>query len=321
MLIYRILGGLHLSSIEPINKEVDLKSEYGITHILSIVPGPMNDSYLKDYTWKQIEVTDEESTNLVPYFKESYEFINSALFKDPNDKKHQGNILVHCSQGVSRSVSFIIAYLMEKYNLTFDQALHAVKRKSPDAEPNQGFMEQLKLYKEMGFKIDENNTDYQSLLKKISLNQDPSGEQLRELMMSKTESNESKENSIASSFELRCKRCRQALANDTHIEQHEVPGLESRQSQFIKTAPNSRRIISAEKASNVCSHYFLKEPVRWMKEELDKSEIEGKFQCPKCSSKVGGYSWRGSRCSCGKWMTPAIHLQDAKVDCIKRNYN
>lgn len=69
MLIYRILGGLHLSSIEPINKEVDLKSEYGITHILSIVPGPMNDSYLKDYTWKQIEVTDEESTNLVPYFK------------------------------------------------------------------------------------------------------------------------------------------------------------------------------------------------------------------------------------------------------------
>ena len=86
MLIYRILGGLHLSSIEPINKEVDLKSEYGITHILSIVPGPMNDSYLKDYTWKQIEVTDEESTNLVPYFKGSYEFINSALFKDPNDK-------------------------------------------------------------------------------------------------------------------------------------------------------------------------------------------------------------------------------------------
>ena len=55
-----------------------------------------------------------------------------------------------------------------------------------------------------------------------------------------------------------------------------------------------------------------------MKQELDKAEMEGKFLCPKCSSKVGGYSWRGSRCSCGKWMVPAIHLQEAKVDYIKR---
>lgn len=318
MLVYRILGGLHLSSIDPINSEDDLKSKYGITHILSIVPGPMNESYLKDYTWKQIEVTDEETTNLTPHFRDSYEFIDSALFRNSIDKKHQGNILVHCSQGVSRSVAFIIAYLMEKYNLNLNQALHAVKRKSPDAEPNPGFIEQLKLYKEMGFKEDNNNDEYEALLKKIVMARDSSGEQLREMIMAKTESIKPQGNETKASFELRCKRCRQVLANETNIEEHEAPGSDSRQSQFIKTAPHSRRIISAEKASNVCSHYFLKEPIRWMKEELDKSEIEGKFQCPKCSSKVGGYSWRGSRCSCGKWMTPAIHLQEAKVDCIKK---
>ena len=54
-----------------------------------------------------------------------------------------------------------------------------------------------------------------------------------------------------------------------------------------------------------------------MKQELDKAEMEGKFCAP--NAPLGwGYSWRGSRCSCGKWMVPAIHLQEAKVDYIKR---
>ncbi|CAI4383767.1 BAF_collapsed_G0031230.mRNA.1.CDS.1 [Saccharomyces cerevisiae] len=52
-----------------------------------------------------------------------------------------------------------------------------------------------------------------------------------------------------------------------------------------------------------------------MQPELQgKQELEGKFSCPGCSSKVGGYNWKGSRCSCGKWVIPAIHLQTSKVD-------
>ena len=86
MLVKRILGGLYLSSIDPILKEIDLKSEYGITHILSVVPGTMKESYFSDYEWKQIEITDEETTNVIQYFPESYAFIESALFQNSNDK-------------------------------------------------------------------------------------------------------------------------------------------------------------------------------------------------------------------------------------------
>lgn len=316
MLVKRILGGLYLSSIDPIFKEIDLKSEYGITHILSVVPGTMKESYFSDYEWKQIEITDEETTNVIQYFPESYAFIESALFQNSNDKKHQSCVLVHCSQGVSRSATFIIAYLMQKYHLSIDQALHAVKRKCPGAEPNPGFMNQLKLYNEMGFKIDESNQKYNEILKSNSLKTDPTGRSLRYVIMEKSGS--PKELNEELLYELRCKRCRQILASSVHIENHDIPESDSRQSSFIKTAPNSRRIISVERASLICSHYFFKEPVKWMKQELDKAEMEGKFLCPKCSSKVGGYSWRGSRCLCGKWMVPAIHLQEAKVDYIKR---
>lgn len=186
MLVKRILGGLYLSSIDPIFKEIDLKSEYGITHILSVVPGTMKESYFSDYEWKQIEITDEETTNVIQYFPESYAFIESALFQNSNDKKHQSCVLVHCSQGVSRSATFIIAYLMQKYHLSIDQALHAVKRKCPGAEPNPGFMNQLKLYNEMGFKIDESNQKYNEILKSNSLKTDPTGRSLRDVIMEKS---------------------------------------------------------------------------------------------------------------------------------------
>ena len=118
--------------------------------------------------------------------------------------------------------------------------------------------------------------------------------------------------------QLRCKRCRQVLALSSQIETHEPPEADSRQAQFIKTAPNSRRIIDVKPASPSCSHYFLTEPLNWMKDELQgKGELDGKFQCPKCNSKVGGYSWKGTRCSCGRWMIPALHVQTAKVDFVK----
>ena len=236
-----------MSSIDPIFKEIDLKSEYGITHILSVVPGTMKESYFSDYEWKQIEITDEETTNVIQYFPESYAFIESALFQNSNDKKHQSCVLVHCSQGVSRSATFIIAYLMQKYHLSIDQALHAVKRKCPGAEPNPGFMNQLKLYNEMGFKIDESNQKYNEILKSNSLKTDPTGRSLRDVIMEKSGS--PKELNEELLYELRCKRCRQILASSVHIENHDIPESDSRQSSFIKTAPNSRRIISVERAS------------------------------------------------------------------------
>ena len=74
---------------------------------------------------------------------------------------------------------------MQKYHLSIDQALHAVKRKCPGAEPNPGFMNQLKLYNEMGFKIDESNQKYNEILKSNSLKTDPTGRSLRDVIMEK----------------------------------------------------------------------------------------------------------------------------------------
>ena len=66
-----------------------------------------------------------------------------------------------------------------------------------------------------------------------------------------------------------------------------------------------------------CAHFFL-EPQDWMQSIIEQGELDGKLECPKCSSKVGTFAWQGIRCSCGIWVTPGFSLGRGKVDEVRR---
>lgn len=55
----------------------------------------------------------------------------------------RGRVLVHCSQGVSRSTTIAIAYLMWKTGGTYDEVYQAVRALRGITSPNVGFMCQL----------------------------------------------------------------------------------------------------------------------------------------------------------------------------------
>jgi dual specificity phosphatase 12 len=55
-----------------------------------------------------------------------------------------------------------------------------------------------------------------------------------------------------------------------------------------------------------------------MQSTIDQGELDGRLECPKCHSKVGGYAWQGQQCSCGKWITPSFSLAKSKVDEVRR---
>eukprot|EP00731_Ephydatia_muelleri_P025039 Em0017g122a len=52
-------------------------------------------------------------------------------------------VLIHCMAGISRSVTLVIAYLMQYYRLPMQQAYQFVKDKRPAISPNLNFMGQL----------------------------------------------------------------------------------------------------------------------------------------------------------------------------------
>jgi protein-tyrosine phosphatase len=60
-----------------------------------------------------------------------------------NEKLQFNNCLVHCFMGISRSSSFVLAYLMKYYNLRLNDAYNFVKKKRNCIYPNDGFWRQL----------------------------------------------------------------------------------------------------------------------------------------------------------------------------------
>lgn len=82
-----------------------------------------------------LDVGDYPEVNISHAFEEGIEWMDRAM--------KRGRVLVHCVQGVSRSASFVLAYLISKRKMTLQDALDYVKERRPCCKPNYGFLAQL----------------------------------------------------------------------------------------------------------------------------------------------------------------------------------
>ena len=89
----------------------------------------------------RVPVDDQANENLFDYFDEIADLIEKTA-------KQGGVTVVHCIAGVSRSASFVIAYLIKYKNMTLKEAYKHVKQIRPVSGPNQGFMNQLIQYEQ-----------------------------------------------------------------------------------------------------------------------------------------------------------------------------
>ncbi|CAM0956892.1 unnamed protein product [Alopecurus aequalis] len=126
--------GLYLGSVgAALNKDA-LKS-LNITHIL-VVARSLNPAFPAEFTYKKIEVLDSPDTDLAKHFGECFTFIDEGICTG-------GNVLVHCFAGRSRSVTVVLAYLMNKHQMSLQSAMALARSKRPQIAPNEGFMSQL----------------------------------------------------------------------------------------------------------------------------------------------------------------------------------
>lgn len=63
--------------------------------------------------------------------------------------------------GVSRSAAVVIAHLMQKHKIDYDEAFDMVRAKR-SIQPNRGFKMQLMLFHEMMWRIDGENVVYRT---------------------------------------------------------------------------------------------------------------------------------------------------------------
>ncbi|MED6287425.1 Dual specificity protein phosphatase 7 [Characodon lateralis] len=132
----QILPYLYLGCAKD-SSNLDVLGQYNITYILNVTPNlPNVFEHKSHFRYKKIPISDHWSQNLSQFFPEAISFIDEARSK-------RCGILVHCLAGISRSVTVTVAYLMQRLNLSLNDAYDFVKRKKSNISPNFNFMGQL----------------------------------------------------------------------------------------------------------------------------------------------------------------------------------
>lgn len=152
--IINVCDNLFIGNIESA-KNTEILKKYNIEAILNISDRIYDISDKIEYM--QISIDDYQNINIMQHFDKTNNFINTCVTKNKN-------ILVHCQNGTSRSVSFILAFLLKNKKINIKEGIHIIINKRCDTKiethPNIGFMKQLLEYEKeiIGYnslKIDE----------------------------------------------------------------------------------------------------------------------------------------------------------------------
>lgn len=114
-------------------------SSLNITHIISLSDYPEKKLHLSNIKTVHYEIADSLSSNMFPIFDSSIEWLSKSLNED------KGIVFIHCEQGVSRSASVLMAYLLyvnEEF-LSVNEVYQFVKSKRSVIRPNASFLQQL----------------------------------------------------------------------------------------------------------------------------------------------------------------------------------
>ncbi|KDQ25363.1 hypothetical protein PLEOSDRAFT_1093970 [Pleurotus ostreatus PC15] len=137
-----ILPGLLLGPFVA-SKSLETLQSLGITHIVCIRDAKeafsVRPRFPQQFTYMTLDVEDNEEQNLIRLFPAAKKFIDDAISRN-------GRVLVHCNGGISLSPAFVVMFVMQYYNMSWEDALHTVQNRRYCISPNGGFLTQIKEY-------------------------------------------------------------------------------------------------------------------------------------------------------------------------------
>ena len=257
-----------------------------------------------------VDIEDSDDALIIRHFHDSSRFIDTCL-------SHGGSVVVVCAQGVSRSVTLVLAYMLQYKNIGDPVAcLEHLKRVYPSASPNDGFMQQLYVWYDMKFSYDLTNQTYRSLCARESAAcaMHQGGEfDVEKLRDPRSEICQGR-------VIYRCRVCRTTLATSDNIMVDISVGGTSGFSQRRRAKDAQKSPMhsdSNQKASEISPGGIFVEPLRWMAGITENTQ--GKIYCPTCVTRLGSYNWAGMQNDDAQWITPAFQLHNSKLDVISRD--
>lgn len=121
---------------ELVARDKDLLKQSGITHIVNCAGTVLENFHEGSFKYLKLYLYDAKTEDLGCLFYEVINFVEQA-------RQSGGKVFIHCHQGVSRSCTCCIAYLIQKQGLTYEDAFATVQAARGICNPNTGFICQL----------------------------------------------------------------------------------------------------------------------------------------------------------------------------------
>ena len=127
--------GLFVGS-DIVARDKEKLKQQGITHIINCAANVCKNYFQDDFSYLHFFLKDARTESIECIFYKCIDFIQTAL-------RSGGKVFVHCMQGVSRSVTICLAYIIFVHKLSFEQVFSDAKLQRGICSPNTGFQVQL----------------------------------------------------------------------------------------------------------------------------------------------------------------------------------
>lgn len=123
------------SAFNAANKNI--LNKYNIKYIINVTDDIRN-YFPDDIVYVNYKLKDNNRESIMKYFKHSYKKIKEF------QKNNNGNILIHCFMGASRSATILAYYVMLKENKSHIDAYHSLRSKRHIVNPTKLLCNELK---------------------------------------------------------------------------------------------------------------------------------------------------------------------------------
>lgn len=127
----QLLPHLYVSGAVPASAHHVLH-HLGITHILNATDDLPEPPATSGFIFERVALRDQEDEPIAERFSHAHDFIEEARLGG-------GKVLLHCHEGISRSITLALAYLMRTQGWTMKEAMDFVVERRSAASPNAGF--------------------------------------------------------------------------------------------------------------------------------------------------------------------------------------